>query len=137
MHQKDNNVETTKKIIGFASVVDSSIRMGGGTGSFDDMVILVSSLKFCEDKLALNPRLGFKKDLKNIRVSLGNMAIKANSRKQAKPDNWISPFVTKAEQRDIENLVFLIRNQFVGAPVLDTNKTLDEHFVYAYNNNEN
>ena len=137
MHQKDDNVEATKVIIGFTSVVDSSIRMGGGTGTFDDMVILASSLKFCEDKLALNPRLGFKEDLSSIRVSLGNIGIKANSCKQFKSDDWISPFVTKDEQRDIENLVFLIRNQFVGSPVLDTNKTLDEHFVYACNNSGN
>jgi hypothetical protein len=132
MHQtqSSNKTETAKTSIPFETFVDSAVRMGGGTGTYSDLANILVAHRFCD------PRLGFGVELSMIRESFLDIVEKINKYGKCTPENWLSPFLTKRHERDIENLVFLVRNQFAGPPLLDTNIPLDDHFRNAFKNHK-
>jgi hypothetical protein len=134
MHQPTESgkqAQTTKTIIAFETILNSSVKIGSGTGGYVDLTNLTAALKFCEEKVSTNPRLGFKEELRMVRVSFSNILHRALGVKEPSIDNWTCPFVTKVEQKDLQNLMFLLRNQFIGAPLLETDIPLDDHFRKA------
>lgn len=128
MHQNNNPEKVTKTIVALTTFIEGCMKIMAGTGTYSDMVVATTVLRYCENKLEINPRLGFVDELKEIRITLSDILNRVTSGKIPTIDDWICPFVTITESNDIERFIFLLEHQFVGAPVLDTDKSLDDQY---------